>query len=364
MSDNLVCLTFDDGPSAFRPQTLQILRDLEVPAVFFEVGMRVRANPQLTRFAADEGHQVLNHSYTHSALSSLSAARVRGEIWRTEDAFTDAGVTVPFDGLRPPMTAIDDAARRVLAELGYAEVEYDASVRDWHPEATVEEIRDAMLGGLAPGAVLLLHDGPADTGAGAATLEALPQIIAGARDRGFEFGLLDADLQVVEATYVSSGKPIPQIQAPVPYRPLMFTDPEPPDNWFPALDGPRSSRAVMRRYLQEFRDGEDTDDGWDPLTGDVLWVVEDTGERLRGREAVRPAIRALCARMTDVVTRTYVVTDDVALIEGDCRARPVSGPATSGPQERIPFAAVHEIAVDGIAAIRLHMAVSRLSPPS
>ena len=55
--DSKVCrqwmaLTFDDGPSYYRTQTLRTLRAKRVPATFFDVGMRVHANPQFAGFEA------------------------------------------------------------------------------------------------------------------------------------------------------------------------------------------------------------------------------------------------------------------------------------------------------------------------
>jgi len=226
-----VCLSFDDGPSLFRPQTLRVLRDHRVPAVFFDVGMRVRANPHLTRFAAAEGHQVLNHTETHPPLTSLPGVGVREEVLRGGEALSRAGVTVPFLAVRPPMAAMDDAVRAVLADLGYLEVGATIGAQDYLPATTAAEIRDAVLGALAPGAVIVLHDGAVDSAAGSATVAALPQVIAGARERGYEFGLLDGDGGVVPATYVARAEPVPEVRAPVPYRPLAVAQPEPPQPW-------------------------------------------------------------------------------------------------------------------------------------
>jgi peptidoglycan/xylan/chitin deacetylase (PgdA/CDA1 family) len=227
----LVCLTFDDGPTSFRPWTLQVLRVLRVPTVFFEVGVRVRANPRLTRFAAAEGHQVLNHTHTHRALTSLSPDEVRAEVLLAGQAIADAGVTVPFRGVRPPMSAVDDDVRAVLAEIDYREVGGTVSAPDWHPDTTAQRIRDDVLGDLEPWDVIVLHDGAVDTAAGSATAEALPGIVAGVRRRGFEFGLLDDAGNLVPATYVPSRRAVPALQRPVPYRPLLVPDPEPPDPW-------------------------------------------------------------------------------------------------------------------------------------
>src|SRR4051812_3220043 len=67
-----MALTFDAGPSYSRTRTLRTLRAARVPAPFFDVGMRVAANSQLSAFEAREGHLVLNHTWSHPHLPALT----------------------------------------------------------------------------------------------------------------------------------------------------------------------------------------------------------------------------------------------------------------------------------------------------
>jgi uncharacterized repeat protein (TIGR01451 family) len=119
--------------------------------------------------------------------------------------------------------------RALIQGLGYTLSLGAVQTDDWDPARTAAEIRDAIVGQLAPGAVILLHDGPNDTPAGAASVEALGQIIDVARSRGFCFGVTDHTGEVVASRYVSSGRPIAQIVNPVPYNVLVRpgTPPEP-----------------------------------------------------------------------------------------------------------------------------------------
>src|SRR4051812_32839485 len=70
-----MAVTFDDGPSHYRTATLRTLRSKHVPATFFDVGMRVAANPQFAGFEAREGHLVLNHTWSHPRLTTLTPAQ-------------------------------------------------------------------------------------------------------------------------------------------------------------------------------------------------------------------------------------------------------------------------------------------------
>ena len=88
-----------------------------------------------------------------------------------------------------------------------------------------------MIAALRPGRGLLLHDGPIDTPAGQAVVEAIPQIIDEAQARGYCFGTVDETGRVVAGRYIDSGVPIPQIVNPVPYIPLAYAG-TPPAPWF------------------------------------------------------------------------------------------------------------------------------------
>jgi uncharacterized repeat protein (TIGR01451 family) len=224
-----IAITFDDGVSAYRPQTLQILRDKQVHGVFYDNGFRVAANPQLAVFQVREGHVQLNHTYFHPHLNQLSEAAVLDEVLRTEQLFAAVGAPLTFKGFRPPFFEADARRRALIAGLGYT-LSLDAvQTDDWDPARTGAQIRDAIVADLAPGAVVLLHDGPNDTPAGAGSVEALGQIIDIARARGFCFGVTDHTGEVVASRYVSSGRRIPGIVNPVPYNALVRpgTPPDP-----------------------------------------------------------------------------------------------------------------------------------------
>jgi peptidoglycan/xylan/chitin deacetylase (PgdA/CDA1 family) len=218
-----VALTFDDGPSSFRPETLRILRRKQVRATFFEVGLRVAANPQFSLFEAREGHLVLNHTYYHPNLTTLTNRQVRREVMRTDRAIRAAGVDTRFKGVRPPFLAADARVQMQLASVGYRTViSADVFTDDSNAATTPAQIRRTVFAGLARRAILLLHDGNIDTPAGASVIKALPSIIRGIRERGYCFGTLNREGEVVAASRLKpSGNPIPRIINPVPYLPLV-----------------------------------------------------------------------------------------------------------------------------------------------
>jgi peptidoglycan/xylan/chitin deacetylase (PgdA/CDA1 family) len=215
-----MALTFDDGPSYYRTQTLRTLRRTHVPATFFDVGMRVAANPQFAAFEAREGHLVLNHTWSHPHLPTLNPAQVRRQVLRTQRVLRQAGAPMPFKLLRPPFGDIDAAVDAQLTRLGYHHVNWDVVATDWDVATTSAEIRDTIVAAFRPGLVILMHDGAIDSANGPADEAALPQIIDTARRLGYCFGQLNAVGQVVPARLAASRAPIPEVINAVPYLPL------------------------------------------------------------------------------------------------------------------------------------------------
>jgi peptidoglycan/xylan/chitin deacetylase (PgdA/CDA1 family) len=215
-----MALTFDDGPSHYRTQTLRTLRAERVPVTFFDVGMRVAANPQFAAFEAGEGHLVLNHTWSHPHLPTLTAAQVDSQVLRTQDVLRKAGAPMPFKLLRPPFGDVDAAVDTELTGLGYHHVNWDVVATDWDVATTSAEIRDTIVAAFRPGLVILMHDGAIDSANGPADEAALPQVIDQARRLGYCFGQLSTVGTVVPARYGGSHAPIPEVINPVPYLPL------------------------------------------------------------------------------------------------------------------------------------------------
>jgi len=215
-----MALTFDDGPSYYRSQTLRTLRAHKVPATFFDVGMRVQANPQFAQFESHEGHLVLNHTWSHPHLPTLTAAQVDSQVLRTQEVLRRAGAPMPFKLLRPPYGDVNPAVDAELTSLGYHHVNWDVVATDWDVATTATEIRDTIVKAFRPGLVILMHDGAVDSANGPADELALPMVIRAAKRQGYCLGQLNSLGKVVPARLKSSKAPIPEVINPVPYLPL------------------------------------------------------------------------------------------------------------------------------------------------
>lgn len=181
--DKLVALTFDDGPRrGSTDRILNILKQQEVPATFFVVGNRVKAQPALARRIVREGHQLGNHSYSHPDLRTLDRKSIRREVLQTRNAIRDATGT-RTGWLRPPYGGMDTEAWGEMNRLDQHVVMWDVDPRDWSRPGT-KKIVDNVLANVKPGSVVLLHDGGNDR---RQTAAALPVIISRLKAQGYTF---------------------------------------------------------------------------------------------------------------------------------------------------------------------------------
>jgi len=195
-----VYLTFDDGPvrpgtpiviresgnqplDGDTPAVLDALRKHRVKATFFVVGEQARRYPRLVRREHLQGHSVQNHTDTHPRrLTQLTDEEISGELERANRAVVRAGAPKPRL-FRPPRGDTSPRVERVGASIGLSQMLWNVGAGDSRPPAAV--ICKRVVDRVAPGAVILLHDGT-----GANTDEALPCIIKNLRAKGYRFGTL------------------------------------------------------------------------------------------------------------------------------------------------------------------------------
>ncbi|MEO5588515.1 MAG: polysaccharide deacetylase family protein [Gemmatimonadaceae bacterium] len=186
-----VSLTFDDGPNPeATPLVLDALSRFGVKATFFILGAHAERWPELVMRAANEGHQIGNHGYFHRKLHFKSPSYVNRDIALGRKAIERACGETPRvfrapHGFRSPwVTSI--ARAHGERTIGWSLGVWDSD----RPGA--DAIVERTLAGAHPGSIILLHDGDGYNANGdrLQTAEALPEIIAGLRDRGLGFTTL------------------------------------------------------------------------------------------------------------------------------------------------------------------------------
>jgi peptidoglycan/xylan/chitin deacetylase (PgdA/CDA1 family) len=154
---NQIALTFDDGPvPGVTEIILEELRKREVRATFFMIGEKAAAAPDLARRVLDEGHEIGNHTFSHSKLSELPDKAAEEEIEKTENLFSELfGYKAAW--FRPPYGALrqNQAALATNRKLGVALWSIDSE--DWRRPGE-SQIAKNVLTKTKAGSIILCHE--------------------------------------------------------------------------------------------------------------------------------------------------------------------------------------------------------------
>lgn len=80
-----VALTFDDGPSKWSKELVNLLDELDIVATFFVLGKNVEYYPNELKYIASHGHEIGNHSYSHPDFKKISIDDGILEIEKTQE---------------------------------------------------------------------------------------------------------------------------------------------------------------------------------------------------------------------------------------------------------------------------------------
>jgi peptidoglycan-N-acetylglucosamine deacetylase len=189
-----IAFTFDDGPDPhWTPEILDILKEKNVPATFFVIGVDASQSPQILRREYAEGHEIGNHTYTHPNFDDISKTQIRWELNLTQ-RLIESTIGVKSILFRPPFGidhqpeyAEEVAQLPIAQDMGYVIVGQKIDPHDWQlrdgKPIPAQEIIDGVLHHADEGNIVLFHDGGGDR---SQTVAALPQIIDALRERGYQ----------------------------------------------------------------------------------------------------------------------------------------------------------------------------------
>ena len=165
---------------------LDLLAEHRATATFFLLGAAARQHPALVARIRAEGHSLGSHTARHENLRRLSFRAALAAIRDGNEAIRAVTGEEPA-WFRPPYGAFSLASLWHGARARVTHVLWDVDPRDYHASSGAEIL--ARLGPLRAGRIVLLHD------RFAATLAALPEIIARAGDADLRVLSLDAAMR-------------------------------------------------------------------------------------------------------------------------------------------------------------------------
>lgn len=200
-SGPIAYLTFDDGPSKNTLTILETLESFGIHATFFVTGNNVSGDPDIYRRIAAGGHVLANHTYSHNFEKIyLSVDDFMADFLQLEEfLYRETGLRTDLmrfpggskSGMAPQVSGYDIIMDLIneITMRGYDYFDWNVSSGDGTKNPARTEIvanvlqkADQVQGDI----VVLFHD----SGAKVSTAEALPEVIEGLLERGYEFAPL------------------------------------------------------------------------------------------------------------------------------------------------------------------------------
>ena len=187
-----IYLTFDAGyENGNTAQILDALAKHGAKATFFLVGDFIRAEPELVRRMAEEGHTLGNHTYSHPDMSQIAGEEeFRRELEDNETLCREAAGVELSKLYRPPQGKYSRRNLEMAQALGYRTVFWSLAYADWlqDDQPTKTEAFQKLLPRVHPGAIVLLHTTSSTNAA------ILDELLTQWEQLGYQFGDLEQAL--------------------------------------------------------------------------------------------------------------------------------------------------------------------------
>lgn len=171
-----IALTFDDGPSKYTEEIINILKYYDVNASFFILGNKVVDYQSILQKSIENGNELGNHSYNHKWLSRLSINELINQIEKTQTVIKDNLNYTPRY-LRPTYGSITNQIRK---NSNLEIVLWTVDTRDWKYH-DINQIITRATKNIKNGDIILMHD------IFKRTADAVKKIIPILKEQGFQF---------------------------------------------------------------------------------------------------------------------------------------------------------------------------------
>lgn len=153
----MLALTFDDGPTPYTIEILNLLRAYQVKATFFCIGKQMLDYPEIVDQLIVEGHTLGNHTFTHSQVFGfLNERQVVEELKKTDKIIRDKlGKSPKF--FRPPFGVTNPSIAKAVKRsrhhvIGWSNRSLDTVT--WN----ADKIFNRVTNRLKSGDIILFHD--------------------------------------------------------------------------------------------------------------------------------------------------------------------------------------------------------------
>ncbi|GAB3885646.1 polysaccharide deacetylase family protein [Microbispora bryophytorum] len=189
-----IALTFDDGPGPYLQTLLKTLSEYKAKATFFVIGTEVKKHPKLTQLIAKSGHEIGNHSWDASYLTSLKYDQINKKIGDTQRLIQKTTGKAP-KLFRAPGGLRNGGVEEITAKFGLLQVPGTTATKDYIKDyRDVDLLTTRALDVAGEGEVVLMHETVKET------VESMPEVLQVLTAEGYSFVTVSTLLEGQELT--------------------------------------------------------------------------------------------------------------------------------------------------------------------
>lgn len=185
----VLALTFDDAPSNYSDEVVDMLEEKGIKATFYAIGQSIEKYSNETKNIIAHGHELGNHSYSHQRFLLKSPSFVETEIQKTNELLRNSGYKDEIT-FRPPNGKKLISLPWYLQRNNIKTIMWDVEPDTYVPKALSEKEKiqflvDYTVSHTKSGSIILIH--PFCENNCAADRQALRQIIGELQSEGYRF---------------------------------------------------------------------------------------------------------------------------------------------------------------------------------
>lgn len=152
-----VAISFDSAWGAEKTEgILDLLKEYDVSATFFLVGIWVDEYPEKVRAIDEAGMEIACHSDTHPDMTKISAEQIKTELEENVSKIKSVtGKDVKF--FRPPFGAYNNLLIDSCEQMNLIPVQWDVDTLDWKGLSGAE-MTNRVLSKVKNGSIILMHN--------------------------------------------------------------------------------------------------------------------------------------------------------------------------------------------------------------
>lgn len=185
----IIYLTFDDGPSKYTIELLEVLKKYNIKATFFFVANFAKEQKEIIEKMKKEGHLIALHSLKHKNSMLQGIYETKKDLEKSLKIMQELGIDIKY--YRPPW---GDANLYLLKKLRKENIKlilWNVMAQDWEGNTTEEIIANKLLTRVEDGDIICLHDGRGKNEAPYRTIKALEIAIPVFLEKGYKFKTID-----------------------------------------------------------------------------------------------------------------------------------------------------------------------------